>query len=245
MFAISFSVAQQVVRVDVPGELLRIVETDSIGSCPDLAVSGKLNSEDIHVLRHLCGYEADCHKGLVGKVRQLDMRDASFVTDKRPYMTLNSVEDAIYGWAMPYYYSGFQDQIVISHPGLNGSTTKSWGGAPFYKSSLLIAGRKDLHFQSSYGVKGLQGELVDLSKPVDRKGWKKVRNRWLTRLKAHRLTLDTSGACLLAVSLRKGKASYDMFYKCPTVQTVIMPKGTEFMEGVYVYDLKVKYFVAR
>ncbi len=221
------------------------MNAERVDSCATLLVKGKLNSEDIHVLRHLCGYEADCHKGLVGKVRTLDLRDASFVTDKRPYMTLNSVEDAIYGWVMPDYYTGFQDQITIEHPGLNGSTTKSWGGAPFYKPSLLVAGRKDLHFQSSYDWESMQGELVDMSKPVDKKEWRKAQNRWLTKLKAHRLTHDASGACLLAVSLRKGRASYDMFYKCPTVQTVIMPKGTKFIDGVYVYDLKVNYFVAR
>ena len=88
-----------------------------------------------------------------------------------------SVKECVYGWAMPGYYSGNQDLIVIQHPGLNGSSTKTWGGAPFYKPSILIAGRNDLHFQSSYGVKGLQGELVDLSKPVDKKGWRKARNR--------------------------------------------------------------------
>lgn len=244
-FACTLTNAQRIVQVDVPGGLFQIVNVEPVDSCSNLVVSGKLNSEDIHILRHLCGYEADCHKGLVGKVAHLDMRGASFVTDRHPYMTLNSVEDAIYGWVMPGYYSGFQGLLVIKQPGLNGSTTKTWGGAPFYEPSLLIAGRKDLHFQSSYGWKSMQGELVDMSKPVGRKGWRRARNRWMTKLKAHKLTHDASGACLLAVSLRKGKASYDMFYKCPAVQTVIMPTGTKFIDGVYVYDLKVKYFVAR
>lgn len=237
--------AQTVVRVDAPGGLSQAIMVEHADTCSNLVVYGALNSSDVHLLRHLCGYEADCHQGLVGHVRHLDLRNASFVKDKLPYMELSCVKECVYGWAMPGYYSGNQDLIVIQHPGLNGSSTKTWGGAPFYKPSILIAGRNDLHFQSSYGVKGLQGELVDLSKPVDKKGWRKARNRWMTKLKGHQLVRGESGECFLRANLLKGKTSYDMFYKCSTLQTVFFPKGTVFLGGIYVYEPTVKYYIGK
>ena len=89
--------AQTVVRVDAPGGLSQAIMVEHADTCSNLVVYGALNSSDVHLLRHLCGYEADCHLGLVGHVRHLDLRNASFVKDKLPYMELSCVKECVYG----------------------------------------------------------------------------------------------------------------------------------------------------
>ena len=238
------AMAQNVVRVDVPGTLCRAVTKELIDTCSHLVVNGKLNSEDIHFLRHLCGCEADCHKGIVGKLQVLDIRNAKWERDKHPYMTLRGTDDGLYGWVRPDWLVGFQDQIVIQHPGLNGSSTQNWGGAPFYRPQIVIVGKRRVEFVQTY-LDSRKGELLNLSQYVSKDEWKRVKNRWLPKVAAHRLIREDSGTCVLYAYLMKKKVTYDMFYKCPTVKAVILPKGTEFLEDVYVYDLSVKYYVAK
>lgn len=67
----------------------------------------------------------------------------------------------------------------------------------------------------------------------------------MTKLKGHKLVRGESGECFLRANLLKGKTSFDMFYKCSTLQTVFFPKNITILYGVYVYEPTVKYYIGK
>lgn len=70
--------------------------------------------------------------------------------------------------------------------------------------------------------------------------WKEMKRRKLTRFKGHRLKNENSGY-FLYVYTKKGLFPHDMFYKCTSLQTVVLPKGMHIDYSVQDNTSQTKY----
>ena len=76
--------AQSQVSVRKAGTLGTVLTPLQQDTCTSLSVKGRLNSDDIRVLRRMAGAD-----GGKGKLKVLDLKQATFVRDNRPYLVLD------------------------------------------------------------------------------------------------------------------------------------------------------------
>lgn len=82
------------VNVKKPGTLAELLTDDEKTSVIELTISGKLNSRDIAVLRRMAGAEEiESEFTWTGKLESLDIREASFVNDKTPFLKTKAKKD--------------------------------------------------------------------------------------------------------------------------------------------------------
>ena len=77
------------VRVDAPGTLSKLLTEQQQDTCRHLIVSGKINSEDIKVLRKMAGADGR------GQLCLLELADAEIASSKMPYLTITDAEERI------------------------------------------------------------------------------------------------------------------------------------------------------
>ena len=91
------SMAQNVVEVRKPGTLSSLLTQEQQDTCTTLILEGKLNSSDIKVLRHMAGYQEEgCQTGCL---RGVDLSRVTFVSDKKPYLVLDTAQEHMMGYA--------------------------------------------------------------------------------------------------------------------------------------------------
>lgn len=93
------SQAQTTVHVTVPGRLSEGLTREQQDTCTRLKVVGALNSSDIRLLRRMGGYNDGTNEP--GVMSHLDLSDATFVTDKAPYMVLDARKECLAATALP------------------------------------------------------------------------------------------------------------------------------------------------
>ncbi len=71
------------------GELCKVLSQEQIDTCTKVILTGKLNSEDLRLLRRMAGYrEHDGEK--VGRMFFLDLSEVRFESDKKPYLSVDA-----------------------------------------------------------------------------------------------------------------------------------------------------------
>ena len=94
--------SQTKVELSTPGTLSALLTDAQKDTCKSLVVTGKLNSADIRTLRQMAGYGDDG-----GKLENLDLRNAGFVSDDSPYQTLDAENDCVVATFMSTRYPVF------------------------------------------------------------------------------------------------------------------------------------------
>ena len=225
------------------GSLSSILTQEQQDTLTSLALSGKLNSDDIRTLRHMAGYE---EKGCrTGRLNFLDLRDAQLVTDRKPYLVLDPKEENVMGFAVGRYYD------------TNGRHT-TYGA--FYvlnypPSADSVAVRRVNLKQGDYTINGRIPIVILDYTPLSnisfdfRFPFTKLIRIWLRRCNMHKFVghkMKWNGeAYRYVASMKKGTFFFDMFYKCPQLKNVVLPKQVKVNRGVYVHGDSITYSVVK
>lgn len=240
---------QNTVSVQTPGTLSSLLTQAQKDTCTQLTVCGKLNSADIRVLRRMGGYKEEGYSA--GRLQTLDLKDAGFVNDKEPYMVLDAVEEQLTIAATAGNIS--KQMVRMGLPKSTGIDMYSRHFVPnfmqtytytlytssvtYYKPKYFIGKRRNNWpiFNSDISVhdhgSGFSSKTAESTRATlcfadsfGEKEWRFMERKKVTHFKGHRLVRQ-DGRYLLYVSSRKGYLPHDMFCKCRSLRTVIMPRG--------------------
>jgi len=240
--------AQNVVRVTAPGSLASQLTQAQRDTCTQLTIQGKLNSADIRVLRQMGGYKEDGSS--TGQLSVLNLTDAEFVTDKEPYMVLDTKEEQLTIFSAPGNIR--EGQQILGLP-LNYSRSKGYAsytngrrtdlmlsrstGVSYYKPKFFIGKRIEPASVLSDQVYKYDDELMSptltsvkatrflyVADSFEEKEWQKMKRKKVTHFKGHNI-VNKGGKYLLNVYSHKDYLPHDMFYKCNKITSVIMPIG--------------------
>ena len=253
------------IHLDKAGTLASRLTDEQKDTCRNLTVSGEMNSADIRTLRQMAGYKEDGSK--TGRLERIDLLDAEFKTDKTPFMSIDAAEEHLVAYTMSNRHSAgpgypqFQDmtqrltpegyypdientgkRIVEYIPGWSRNDEMSI--ASFVPKYVLNA-NPDLKTKAVRVAKNRTwATAVFGAGKLSRRDWKNVRRYNLRNYKGHRLSYE-KGYCKWNVSLYKGTAAMDMFYKCPSMKEVRLPHKTKLDDNIFVVENEVKYIVSK
>ena len=220
--------AQTEVHVKKAGTLSSLLIREQQDTCTSLIVSGRLNSADIKVLRRMAGYEEN---GKCGKLTALDLREAKFVKDEEPFMSLDAAECGLAGTALPDRY----------FPNVTSAPSELWNGERSifqYKPKFFLGySRKDAVTERTapaveYNCKAYAPLMVDKESEGDFRFalgitdalWHEMNVTYrVTSFKGHRITRTEGNRYVLHAHLLKNVFSADMFYGCKHLREVVLP----------------------
>ena len=217
-----FASSQEPVKVKViePGTLSSLLTQAQQDTCQYLVVSGKLNSADIKVLRKMAGAESS------GRLKALDMKDATIVSSEVPYLTIRNAEEKI----LPNVSS-----VKVS-VGPMGRELR-WGGLSPEIPSFSTLGN-DL--PSAKLILPNQAE-----QPLDVNAVSRNLSLWkaITKIKliGHTIIEGKDGHYTYSAFTHKKHFCRDMFYHCPNLKQVIVPEKGKMYEDVSISRDPVNY----
>ena len=234
--------AMTTVKVRKAGTLASVLTLEQQDTCSSLAVAGKLNSEDIMVLRKMAGK----------RLAYLDLSEARIATSAKPYMVLDAAEECLV--CAPY-----AARIQVLMQGMFLSSVErvlSYGpayvlgypiGKPF---SVTRAARLSMVYNTSRpnqkvaespcSVMRTSREEFVFHKGVTDEDWKRLKSTGIDKFAGHRLE-RVGGRCMLYCRTRKGVFSGDFFYKCSVLKTVVLPKDKSLDGSITEYESPVRY----
>ncbi len=257
------SYAQTKVDVNTPGTLSALLTDTQKDTCRSLVVSGKLNSADIRVLRQMGGYGDE--GGKTGRLETLDLKDARFVNDKEPFMVLDAAKDHLAGTAVPGRVTNWSLNTYQSTDASYGNATKwssdnnfAWreykglwalyyypkfflghdGKKSVLSGAVVYSGNNNGWYQSKTQVTSKDQYLF--AKGVDDRQWKMMKRQKITRFRGHRLEKDGDNYKLYVSTDRK-RFYHDMFYKCASLKTVVLPVWASIDYSVVDLKCGIKY----
>ena len=208
------------VKVKEPGTLSALLTQAQQDTCQYLVVSGKLNSADIKVLRKMAG--ADGH----GKLRTLNLLDATIVSSEEPYLTIRNAEEKI----LPNVSS-----VKVS-VGPMGRELR-WGGLS-----------PEIPSFSTLGNDLLSAKLIlpnQAEQPLDVNAVSQNLSLWKAitkiKLKGHTIIEGKDGHYTYSAFTHKKHFCRDMFYHCPNLKQVIVPEKGKMYEDVSISRDPVNY----
>lgn len=217
------------VKVNAPGTLSKLLTEQQQDTCRHLIVSGKINSEDIRVLRRMAGADGR------GQLCLLDLTNVKFASSDTPYLVVHNAEEKIIPWISEsrIYYS---DRIY----GLNDANLTSVEKqirmdevryAPSFSNGAVRCVNFMLYNQEDYWP----AEFLEQYMPI----WKRL---VISRLntKGHDVSYKNGHYTYYAFT-RKGLFSWDMFYACPNLLAVILPQRGKANNKVIVRRDPIQY----
>ncbi|MDD7241533.1 MAG: hypothetical protein SOV28_05670, partial [Bacteroidaceae bacterium] len=162
LLCVANTFAVTTVKVKKAGTLGILLTQAQQDTCTSLAIKGKLNSDDIRILRRMAGYKEDgCS---TGQLHTLNLAEAEFVTDKEPYMVLDAKEAMLAVVANPEF--GIAPQFALGEPLQNNHVihyeryqNREWrdysnykwnGGMYINRTELMQAKRSSVSYNGSY-----------------------------------------------------------------------------------------------
>ena len=80
-----YSQSVRTIELKKAGTLSEVITDEEKSTITELAIVGKLNSDDVIILRHMAGAkDKDSEFNWKGQLKKLDLSKASFVNDKTP-----------------------------------------------------------------------------------------------------------------------------------------------------------------
>lgn len=253
-----FMNAQTLVKIKKPGTLEQILTTEQKDTCTFLVIEGKINSEDIKVLRQMAGYSEDSSN--TGKLFAIDLRNVKFVTDKNPFMVLDAKNEKIAGTALPSkirwwnsaYASGPIETKLISLTATSGSRAqyRILGYMPFffvnYNKGHAVKIRRHIMYNvdRGWGPTEIRESVGDFrfKDGITETQWKEMKDYELNKFIGHKI-IKKDRDFFMEVSLKKGKFTHDTFYKCPNLRYVFLPKDIVCVPYIFDYHSQIMYFV--
>jgi len=217
-----FASSQEPVKVKVkePGTLSALLTQAQQDTCQYLAVSGKLNSADIKVLRKMAGADGR------GKLTILNLMNATIVSSEVPYLTIRNAEEKI----LPNVSS-----VKVS-VGPMGRELR-WGGLS-----------PEIPSFSTLGNDLLSAKLIlpnQAEQPLDVNAVSQNLSLWKAitkiKLKGHTIIEGKDGHYTYSAFTHKKHFCRDMFYHCPNLKQVIVPEKGKMYEDVSISRDPVNY----
>ena len=75
---------------------------------------------------------------------------------------------------------------------------------------------------------------------MSKEDWRKIKKYNLKKTKGHRLTME-NGECYWNAYTCKDYISLDIFYGCPSIKEVILPRNVKCAGNIHVNDLAIRY----
>lgn len=218
---------ETVVVVEKAGTLAQQLSSLQQDTCSALTVRGKLNSSDIRTLRRMAGAE-----GGKGRLKMLDLSHAKIVTDKgTPYLVLDATAHQI----MAVQHLELIDQgrklpmaADYSAHGLGGDTI----ARPMLGKGVV----KRTHFH-------LDDAVSETTSPTgnwyDNPIWNlaQLKKKDIRELQGHTFSVE-NGRCIYRAYTQKGVYCKDMFYHCPHLKYLMLPRGHQDAYKVHVENLQ-------
>ena len=214
------------------GCLCQILSQEQIDTCTNMILTGKLNSEDLRLLRRMAGYrEQDDEK--MGRLVYLDLSGALFTSDKNPYLSVDAEKarlclyqgDVNSGPRESFSTPSVRGGIYGSHNATDTQVLGDWS----YKENFALLNLDDNAEVEAHNLYRMTSN--------EKKG---TRFRNLRRIKGHHLK-NVNGEWIWSSYIRKGQFCYDMFYGCPNLKVVVLPKSCDFCNSVWVYRDEIGY----
>lgn len=203
--------SKTIISINKAGTLDELLTQMQKDTCSYLEIKGQMNSADILTLRRMAGGD-----GGHGRLAKLDMYDVRIVRDKSPYLTLEDAEKEL-----------IVDLCYIStySPDRNGTQGVYTPNSYWPKSSFPIP-----QFQLSEEERG------------ERTGpsWKSIRKYKIQRIKGHRLQKKDDGTYTYVAHTSRNNYCHDMFFRCPHIQSIVLPHRTCPQKHVQVIGHKVR-----
>ena len=218
-----FASAQEPVKVKVkePGTLSALLTQAQQDTCQYLVVSGKLNSADIKVLRKMAG--ADGH----GKLKTLNLMNATIVSGEVPYLTIRNAEETILAGKSSERYA--PTSIYFGH-----DVNASFNGREYPLEEDLYGAPCVITDDANYILLGeAYGELDEKTKALNLAQWKSIKRQKLNG-KGHRISLSDGNHFTYNAYTYKKLFCLDMFYRCPSLKLVVLPRKGKIYGGVAV-----------
>lgn len=240
--------ARRVVEVTTPGSLASSLSEVEQDTCTQLVVKGCLNSADIRTLRRMGGFPSTDGSS-TGHLMYVDLSDVSFVTDKSPYLTLNATEEHIYVTKPQYSLKSSEIPHYTTPNPLSMEFNKGYASdanAYVYDSIYCFDGKS---YFTLNDLERKDSRLTDKffyfgTDRISRRHWTMV--RMIGRPpKGHKLHRAKDGRVSWMSYATKGEYSLDMFYKCPNVKVVLLPRGANISNRVAVKHDPIRYFKSR
>ncbi len=263
-----YLMSQTKVDVKTPGSLSALLTDAQKDTCRSLVVSGKLNSADIRVLRQMGGYGDE--GGKIGRLENLDLKDARFVNDKEPFMVLDAAKEHL---AAAAAYERIKDRDeVVDLPPLQKSHANGYGNVqPRDWDSNIMKVQEQVvqYYAPKYFLGHKNGESVTYAYPttivsdvrnvaphtearnskgrflfaegVSEQDWKLMKRYKITKFPGHRVYQDDDGRYKMSVRSNSKHFFHDTFYKCASLKTVVLPVWASVNYAVVDENSGVKY----
>lgn len=231
------SFAEIVVKVKKAGTLSSLISPEQLDTCTRLTVYGKLNSADLRVLRRMGGSKGE------GKLKILNLYHASFCSDDNPYVVLDMEKEHFHGISSPVFDDKAVGSYTIPTQGGLGSTTYSnVNHIAYYKPYYSLGGRPESpDYEATFTHIWVKRLLVDFSKEHTASDHTRLISYNMLSFRGHRIELENDCYKWYAY-LRKGYFCADMFYGCPNLQAVILPKNIRTIDQLTIYDDRIQYY---
>lgn len=229
---------QQAVQVKVakPGTLSTLLTKTQQDTCQYLTVSGKLNSEDIKLLRQMAG-ASGC-----GQLRFLNLMEAKIVSSEEPYLTIRNAEKTV----LPRETTEriMPKRIYWGGP-TNDVATYASDDLPPVEESLYPGGEiKEISHANYILLGGDDKTLSEQATSQNMSQWKKMTKQKLN-VKGHSISREKDGHYTYSAFTRKNLFCEDMFYLCPNLQMVILPSKGKTYDRVVIPGDPIRYKAAK
>ena len=194
------------------GELLTEAQQDT---CRFLIVSGKLNSADIKVLRRMAGADGR------GRLCGLNLLGARIVSSEMPYLTIQKAENTVKAKVSTerltsFFISPSDSRIASTYYYKYPWDDHIWGDFANFVLLPKTNERPDA-----------QTVAENLSQ------WKKMKRQRLNA-KGHCISKGDDGHYIYSAYTHKDLFCADMFYGCPNLQMVILPRKGKIFDRVVI-----------
>ena len=233
------ALAQHVVGTTIhnpnAGGLCQVLNQEQIDTCTKVIVTGELNADDLRLLRRMAGYrEHDGNK--VGRLLYLDLSGVRFKSDKKPYLSVDAEKARLCLYQNEVYTTpeeNFSKPSVRGgiYGGHNASNTYVLGTSWGYSKNFALLNLDDNAEVGAHIFYRMTGN--------EKKG---TRFKRLRHIKGHNLK-KVDGEWIWSSYIRKGQFCYDMFYGCPNLRVVILPRSGDICNSVWVYRDEIEYYV--
>lgn len=216
------------VELKKAGTLAELLTDEEKASVTELTIIGKLNSSDISVLRRMCGandkwIDFTWH----GQLQVLDLTDASFVKDSKPYYIKKANPDFILRVNRSYTVYSSSGIVQSRSQYLNDLKDEQNHGATNILASRDPARKLNKIEQLKEGPQSF------ILREIDDKKWKEIKNNGWNVFDDHYIDrVDDDPIYKLYYHTVKNKVSANMFCGCRTLQKILLNTKTISIGGL-------------
>lgn len=221
---VGYSQVVKVVEVKNAGTFAELLTDEEKGNTEELTIKGKLNSSDIIVLRRMAGATDHEEFQWVGKLRKLDISNVSFVNDDTPFFSYKPNEN--------YKVTIYRDKVRVINNKTGETTIRDRDQflkeKEDYRNRNIESMLKNTSATRKYSrlEKGNSKEVFILSELTDEQ-WNMMQRYGWDKREDSNIERQEDGSFMISCHTGKKVISSCMFYRCTTLETVILNDNTE------------------